>query len=47
MSIITVGVDLAKNVCAHVIDGNGKAARVKPKVSREQLLPLIARLRRA
>lgn len=36
MSIITVGIDLAKNVFAvHGIDGHGKAALVKPKVSRE------------
>ena len=45
MSIITVGIDLAKNVFAvHGVDENGKAALVKPKVSREQLLPLIAQL---
>ena len=44
MSIITVGIDLAKNVFAvHGVDDNGKAALVKPKVSREHLLPLIAR----
>lgn len=45
MSIITVGIDLAKNVFAvHGVDDNGKATLVKPKVSREQLLPLIAQL---
>ena len=45
MSIITVGIDLAKNVFAiHGVDDNGKAALIKPKVSREQLLPLIAQL---
>ena len=45
MSIITVGIDLAKNVFAvHGVDENGRAALVKPKVSREQLLPLIAQL---
>ncbi len=45
MSIITVGIDLAKNVfAAHGVDDNGKAARVKPKISREHLLPLIAQL---
>jgi transposase len=45
MSIITVGVDLAKNVFAvHGVDDSGKAALVKPKVPREQLLPLIAQL---
>lgn len=43
MSIITVGIDLAKNVFAvHGVDENGKAVLVKPKVTREQLLPLIA-----
>jgi hypothetical protein len=45
MSIITVGIDLAKNVFAvHGVDDNGKSTLVKPKVSREQLLPLIAQL---
>ena len=45
MSIITVGIDLAKNVFAvHGVDDNGKAVLVKPKVSREQLLPLMAQL---
>ena len=45
MSIITVGIYLAKNVFAvHGVDDNGKAALVKPKVLREQLLPLIAQL---
>ena len=45
MSIITVGIDLAKNVFAvHGVDDNGKAALVKPKASREHLLLLIAQL---
>jgi transposase len=45
MNIITVGIDLAKNVFAvHGVDENGKAALVKPKVTREQLLPLIVQL---
>ena len=45
MSIITVGIDLAKNVFAvHGVDNNGKPALVKPKVSRADLLPLIAQL---
>lgn len=45
MSIITVGIDLAKNIFAvHGVDENGKAALIKPKVAREQLLPLIAQL---
>jgi len=45
MSIITVGIDLAKNIFAvHGVDEYGKAVLVKPKVSREQLLPLIVQL---
>ena len=45
MSILTIGIDLAKNVFAvHGVDDNGKPALVKPKVSREHLLPLIAQL---
>ena len=33
MAIITVGIDLAKNVFAvHCVDENGKAVLVKPKV---------------
>lgn len=45
MSIITVGIDLAKAVFAvHGVDENGKAILLKPKVSRDQLLPLIVQL---
>lgn len=45
MNIITVGIDLAKNVFAvHGVDDIGKPALVKPKVSRADLLPLIAQL---
>ena len=45
MSIIVIGIDLAKNIFAvHGIDQNGHAELVKPKVSREQLVPLIANL---
>ena len=45
MSIMTVGIDLAKNVFAvHGVDDNGKPVLVKPKVSREHLLALIAQL---
>lgn len=45
MAIITVGIDLAKNVFAlHGVDENGKAALVKPKVARDQLASLIAHL---
>lgn len=39
MNIITVGIDLAKNVFAvHGVDNNGKPALVKPKVPRADLL---------
>lgn len=45
MSIITVGIDLAKNVFAvHGVDDHGKAALVKPKVTRDKLLELVAQL---
>ena len=45
MSIITIGIDLAKTIFAvHGVNESGQAERVKPKVSREQLLPLIANL---
>jgi transposase len=45
MSIITVGIDLAKNGFAvHGVDNNGKPALVKPKVSCADLQPLIAQL---
>lgn len=45
MNIITVGIDLAKNVFAvHGVDDNGKAVLVKSKVSREPLLPLLVQL---
>jgi len=45
MSIITVGIDLAKNVFAvHGVDDNGKPALVKPKVARNKLLELVANL---
>ena len=45
MSIITVGLDLAKNVFAvHGVDDHGKAVLVKPKVAREHLAVLIAQL---
>ena len=45
MSIITIGIDLAKNVFAvHGVDDNGKAALVKPKVARGELAALIAQL---
>lgn len=45
MSIVTVGIDLAKNVFAvHGVDAAGKAVLVKPKVARDKLLALIAGL---
>ncbi len=45
MSIVTVGIDLAKNIFAvHGVDENGKAVLIKPKVLRDQLLLLIAKL---
>lgn len=45
MAIITLGIDLAKNVFAvHGVDETGKAGIIKPKVARDQLLPLIAQL---
>jgi len=45
MDIVTVGIDLAKNVFAlHGIDHSGKAVLVKPKVARDQLLELVAQL---
>jgi len=45
MNIITVGIDLAKNVFAvHGVDETGKAVLVKPKVARENLLDLIVQL---
>ena len=45
MNIITIGIDLAKNIFAvHGVNESGKAERVKPKVPRDQLLPLIANL---
>ena len=45
MTIITIGMDLAKNIFAvHGVNESGRAELVKPKVSRDQLLPLIANL---
>lgn len=42
MNIITVGIDLAKNVFAmHGVNDSGKPTLVKPKVSRADLLPLM------
>ena len=45
MKIMTVGIDLAKNVFAvHGVDENGKPALVRPSVRREQLLEQVAKL---
>ena len=45
MKIITLGIDLAKNVFAvHGVDENGKAALVRPNVKRDQLVELVANL---
>jgi hypothetical protein len=45
INIITVGIDLAKNVLAvHGVDEMGKAVLVKPKIARDQLADLIANL---
>ena len=43
MSIIVIGFNLAKNIFAvHDMNESGHAELVKPKVSPDQLLPLIA-----
>ncbi|MCW5649008.1 MAG: IS110 family transposase [Ramlibacter sp.] len=45
MAIVTVGIDLAKNVFAvHGVDATGKAALVRPGVPRAKLLQLVAAL---
>jgi hypothetical protein len=45
MAVVTVGIDLAKNIFAvHGVDKNGNAVLVKPKVSRAALPELIANL---
>jgi transposase len=45
MSIVTIGIDLAKNIFAvHGVDEAGKAVLVRPKVPRDKLLELIASL---
>jgi transposase len=45
MAIVTVGIDLAKNVFAvHGVDESGKPALVRPEVARAKLLELIANL---
>lgn len=45
MTVVTVGIDFAKNIFAvHGVDKNGNAVLVKPKVSRAALHELIASL---
>ena len=45
MAIVTIGIDLAKNVFAiHGVDATGKAVLVRPSVARAKLLELIASL---
>lgn len=45
MSIITLGIDLAKNVFAlHGVDQSGKPDLVRPKVARGQLLDTVVQL---
>ena len=45
MAIVSVGIDLAKNVFAvHGVDESGKPALVRPSVPRTRLLELIASL---
>ena len=45
MTIVTVGIDLAKNVFAvHGIDATGKPVLVRPSVPRGKLLEMIAAL---
>ena len=45
MPIITIGIDLAKNIFAvHGVNESGQPELVKPKISRDQFLPLIANL---
>jgi transposase len=45
MSIITIGIDIAKNVFAvHGVEDNGKPGLGRPKVARVELLSLIAQI---
>jgi hypothetical protein len=45
MTIVTIGIDLAKNVFAvHGVDATGKPALVRPSVARAKLLELVASL---
>jgi hypothetical protein len=48
MAIITIGIDLAKNVfTVHGVDATGKPVLVRPNVKRDALLELIAKLHHA
>ena len=43
MNIVTLGIDLAKNIFAlHGVDQTGRAVLMKPRVMRDQLLSLVA-----
>ncbi|TCV85840.1 hypothetical protein EDC63_10848 [Sulfurirhabdus autotrophica] len=45
INIMAAGIDLAKNILVvHGVDESGKASLVKPKATRDQLLPVIANL---
>jgi transposase len=45
MNIITVGIDLAKHIFAvHGVSETGQAVLIKPRVTRDQLLALVAQL---
>ena len=45
MAIVTLGIDLAKNVFAlHGVDATGKPALARPSVPRGKLLELVASL---
>ena len=45
MAIVTVGIDLAKNVFAvHGVNESGKPELVRPEVPRAKLLELVANL---
>ena len=46
MTIVTVGIDLAKNVFAvHGVDATGEPVLVRPSLSRAKLMELISTLR--
>ena len=48
MAIVTLGIDLAKNVFAvHGVEATGKPALVRPNVARVKLLELVSPCRHA